>query len=53
MRRLYAEHYQHTEEEASALKKKCNNFTKVKGKSLSKDVAQMNLDYDSESSSDE
>jgi hypothetical protein len=35
------------------LKKKRNNFTKAKGKSASKDVAQMNLDYDSETDSDE
>jgi hypothetical protein len=53
MRRLYAEQYQDTEEAVSALKKKRNNFTKVTGKFASKDVAQMNLDYDSESSSDE
>jgi hypothetical protein len=53
MRRLYADQYQYTEEAASAMKKKRNNFTKVKGKSTSKDAAQMNLDYDSETDSDE
>jgi hypothetical protein len=53
MRRLYAEQYQDTEESASALKKKHNNFTKAKGRSASKDVAQMNLDCDSENDSDE
>jgi hypothetical protein len=53
MRRLYDEQNQDTEEAASALKKKHNNFTKAKGKYASKDVAQMNLDYDSENDSDE
>jgi hypothetical protein len=38
---------------ASALKKKCNNFTKSKGNSASKYSAQMNPDYDSETDSDE
>jgi hypothetical protein len=50
---LYAEQYQDTEEAASALKKKRKNFTKAKCKYASKDVAQMNLDYDSETYSDE
>jgi hypothetical protein len=53
MRMLYAEQYQDTEETSSRLKKKGNNFIKVKGKSASKDVAHMNLDYDSETDSDE
>jgi hypothetical protein len=53
MRRLYAEQYQYIDESVSELKKKRNNFTKGKGKSASKDVAQMNLDFDSETDSDE